>query len=133
MYYLIIGLFLILVAGAAEGMKDKILFHYERSLLDQWNDDFWNPKNSWLNKYIDRDVRKGESFRGKYFTFTTDGFHLMKFIERWTNYLGIFFIVFSFNNENLFLHLLYTLLFTFIGRSITFNLVWELSFRKVSK
>jgi len=121
MYYLIIGIFLLLVAGAAEGVKDKILFHYERSIFYVWDDEFWNPKNSWINKYIDRDVSKGESFRGKYLTFTTDGMHLMKFIERWSIYFGIFFIGFSWN----FGFLILSLLCAFIARSITFNLVWK--------
>lgn len=121
MYYLIIGIFLLLVAGAAEGVKDKILFHYEKSLFYVWDDEFWNPKNSWRNKYINRDVSKGESFRGKYLTFTTDGFHLMKFVERWSIYLGIFFIGFSWN----FGFLVLSLLCAFVARSITFNLVWK--------
>lgn len=121
MYYLILGIFLLLIAGAAEGVKDKILFHYERSIFYVWDDEFWNPKNSWINKYINRDVSKGQSFRGKYLTFTTDGFHLMKFIERWSIYLGIFFIGFSWN----FGFLLLSLLCAFIARSITFNLVWK--------
>lgn len=127
MLYLTIGIIFILVAGAAEGVKDKLNFHYDKSIFSNWNQRFWNPFYSWRNKYIDKDPLKGESFRGKYFVATTDGWHLMKFIDRWCGYLGIFFIIFSFNNQNLLVHLLYAFSVIFIGRSLTFNLVWKLT------
>lgn len=122
-------MFLLLVAGAAEGVKDKILFHYEKSIFYTWDNTFWNPLEMWKNKYTDRDESKGESFRGKYFTFTTDGMHLMKFIERWSIYFGVFFIVISWKFD----YLVLSLFCAFVARSITFNLVWNLTTVKRKK
>ena len=125
-----IGILLLLVAGLAEGVQDKINFHYDRSIFKYWNKLFWDINQSYLNKYIDRDSSKGETFRGKYLVFTTDGWHLMKFISRWSTYIGLFLIIISFANDSNVLKLLYTLVTSFLSRSLTFNLVWKLTDEK---
>lgn len=63
------------LAGSFEGMMDNLQFHYDKP------DQFWNPDLSWKNKYKNHDPLQGPTFRGKYFVFTTDGWHLMKFGE----------------------------------------------------
>ena len=127
---IIIGIILLLIAGLAEGVQDKINFHYEKSIFSNWNKFFWDINQSYLNKYIDRDSLKGETFRGKYLVFTTDAWHLMKFISRWTTYIGLCFILISFTNERFLLSLIYTLTIGFISRSLTFNLIWKLTNKK---
>lgn len=62
------------LAGLAEGVQDYLAFH------NSGTSHFWGM-DSWKNKYRDGDPAKGETFRGKYLTFTTDGFHLMKFTK----------------------------------------------------
>jgi len=64
---------LVFAAGAFEGVMDHLQFHYDKP------NQFWNPSTSWRNKYRNRDVSQGMTFRGKYLVFTTDGWHLMKF------------------------------------------------------
>lgn len=64
---------LVFAAGAFEGVMDGLQFHYDKP------NQFWNPDISWQNKYRNRDVSQGMTFRGKYLVFTTDGWHLMKF------------------------------------------------------
>lgn len=61
----------IFVAGISEGVMDHLAFH------NTSNHPFWG-QNSWTNKYRNHDPEQGETFRGKYLVFTTDGFHLMK-------------------------------------------------------
>lgn len=61
----------IFIAGVSEGAMDHLAFH------NKSNHPFWG-QNSWMNKYHNHDPAQGETFRGKYIVFTTDGFHLMK-------------------------------------------------------
>lgn len=124
-YYLIIGILFALFSGAAEGVKDKINFHYDKSIFSKWNESFWNPFISWRNKYVDLDTSKGQTFRGKYLVFTTDGWHLMKFLERWCGYIGVFFLIIALRNENIFVYLPCVFGITFLARSLTFNLIWK--------
>lgn len=60
------------IAGGFEGKADQLQFH------NNSNNPFWGNQ-SFLNKYRNRDPKQGQTFRGKYLTFTTDGFHLMRF------------------------------------------------------
>lgn len=60
------------IAGGFEGAADGLGFH------NTSNNYFWG-QDSWKNKYRNRDPEQQKTFRGKYLTFTTDGFHLMKF------------------------------------------------------
>lgn len=61
------------IGGVFEGAMDQLDFHYSKP------NQYWNPDLSYVNKYIDHDPTKGTTWRGKYLTFTTDGWHLMKF------------------------------------------------------
>lgn len=80
-YYLISGL-LIALSGCADGFKDAIIFHYW--MVDKklhLNDLFWDYTISYVNKYKGKDYKNGQTFRGRWFTFTTDGFHLTKWFQ----------------------------------------------------
>lgn len=77
---------LILLAGAAEGVMDHLQFHYDGS------HPFWLPSISWKNKYRNRNPANGVSFRGSFLVFTTDGWHLMKWIRNLTLFASLFFI-----------------------------------------
>ena len=70
----IIPVSMIVMAGIAEGIQDALAFH------NNSKNHFWGY-NSYLNKYKNHDPKQGQTFRGKYLTFTTDGYHLMKFTK----------------------------------------------------
>jgi hypothetical protein len=61
-----------LASGGFDGAADGLAFH------NTSNHPFWG-QNSYLNKYKNHDPVQGETFRGKYLVFTTDGMHLMRF------------------------------------------------------
>lgn len=69
---------LVFTSGAAEGVMDHLQFHYDG------NSQYWQPDISWRNKYKNRDPQQGMTFRGKYLVFTTDGWHMMKFVRNAT-------------------------------------------------
>lgn len=79
---------LLLLAGIANGITDSLQFHYPTSFAAEWNPDYWNPNKSWESKY-QKDA-EGELVRPltpRYFgsttflVFTTDAWHLFKFIH----------------------------------------------------
>lgn len=63
------------VAGIAEGNMDYLQFHYDG------NNQFWQPNISWTNKYHHHNPSEGLTFKGKYFVFLTDGWHMEKAIN----------------------------------------------------
>jgi hypothetical protein len=77
---------LIFTAGAADGMRETIQHHYNSDFKRKFpkaNDQFWDPKISWKNKYKNGDPEKGEKFLGSstLFVWTTDGYHLLRTTE----------------------------------------------------
>ena len=76
-----VALGLIAIAGAANGIMDRIQHHYY-TVPESWNEQFWNPKESWRNKWKQGDHTKGERFlfSSTFLVGLTDGWHLMKSI-----------------------------------------------------
>ena len=86
----IIGIMLVILASYAEAVMDKINFHFERSIFkDKKNQLFWNPQESWKNKW--KDDLKTEKFRGSstIFVFLTDSWHLHKFVRNTSLFIGL--------------------------------------------
>jgi len=84
MTIVLISLILILIAGIANGLMDAINFH---DVLD--GKKFWDIDTSWLRKYKDNDPSKGSKFwlSTTALVFLTDGWHLLKTIERWSYFI----------------------------------------------
>ena len=85
---------LIVVSAAAKAVIDIIQHKYHASIFsnEKLNPQFWNPKESWKNKWggIDTDTGKlKEKFPGSstVFVFTTDAWHLFQLVAY--NGLGI--------------------------------------------
>jgi hypothetical protein len=78
-------LFICLASMFNAGM-DSISFHYNTSFAKalDLNENFWNPSQSWRNKYVDLDPAKGRkkinllSFQFELPVIFTDGWHLLK-------------------------------------------------------
>ena len=75
----------LLSAGLCNGVMDSLQFHYPATVFSnakRFDQAFWNPAESWKNKYRNRDVKQGEAFRGSstVFVFVTDAWHLIKFL-----------------------------------------------------
>ena len=79
---------LTVVAGFCEVVMDTLQFHYHNSVFKS-ESKFWNPEESWKNKY--KDDLKTPKFIGSttLFVFTTDGWHLFKFFRNIFMFLGI--------------------------------------------
>jgi hypothetical protein len=80
---LAIGFFFL--AGAANGVMDTLQFHFAQSMFAnpaRFDAPFWNPAQSWKNKYRDGDPAQGPRFplSTTAFVFLTDAWHLAKFL-----------------------------------------------------
>jgi len=70
----------IIIAGISKSIMDTINFKYEQSIFK--GKEWFNPKESWKNKYKDRDPSKGPAFPGSttIFVWLTDAWHLFQMI-----------------------------------------------------
>jgi len=129
---LVISLIIISLAGLAEAVMDVIQFHFSDSIFSnsiKYKNNYWNPQDSWKNKWKDYDPQLGEKFKGAstLFVFTTDAWHFFKFIRTSLLFIGLGIIAWkveSFIN----LILLITLARTIFG--IAFTLGFDKIFKK---
>lgn len=121
--YQVIGIILIIFAAICESVMDTLIFHYTRSkFIKKQNELFWNPKESWKNKY--KEDLETPKFIGSttLFVFTTDAWHLFKFLRNVLIFCGIPLVAFfSVSVINLFIllllsRLMYGLFFTYYYR-----------------
>ncbi len=86
---MILGYLLIILAGISEAVMDKVQFHYNKSIFSKLNGLFWDPSISWKNKW--KSDLKTERFKGSsnIFVFTTDAWHLFKFLRNLFLFIGI--------------------------------------------
>ena len=93
----VVGYILIMIAAVSEAIMDKIQFHYDKSIFadKKVNQLFWNPIESWKNKW--KDDLKTEKFLGSstIFVFTTDAWHLFKFFRNISLFIGLPLITFG--------------------------------------
>jgi hypothetical protein len=76
-------LFLLSISGICKAVMDTLQFHYDNSIftLYNFNNQFWNPKFSWRNKYS-KHSQTVERFplSTTIFVFITDAWHLFQAI-----------------------------------------------------
>lgn len=119
---------LVVGAGICNAVMDTLKHHYEASIFNKYNENFWNPEKSWKNKW-GWDYNKGKP-KPKYWgsttflVFTTDAWHLFQFLQLkcifgalslWTN-ISPYGIV-----DFIILHLVYTVIFEWFYSDIFFN------------
>jgi hypothetical protein len=118
----IIGYVLIISAATAEAIMDKIQFHYDSSIFSnpKLKQNFWNPALSWVNKWKDGSARE-ERFLGSstIFVFTTDAWHLFKFVRNTALFIGLPLLSFGPN------HLIIEMIIARIMYGITFTLYFD--------
>lgn len=82
MVYILISL-CVISSGIFSAIMDKINFHFERSVFSKRSSSFWNPLESWKNKWKKDDYTK-ERFPGSSTIFVgfTDAWHLFKTLSK---------------------------------------------------
>ncbi len=73
-------------AGACDGFSQTLYSHYYsfEKVFPNVNEQYWNPHESWKNKYLNGDPAQGEKFPGSttIFVFSTDAFHLLRTLNK---------------------------------------------------
>ena len=120
----ILAFALVAFAAACEAIMDKVQFHYFNSIFSNtntYNQLFWNPNESWKNKWAS-DL-KTERFPGSstIFVFTTDAWHLFKFFNHTAVFIGLPLLAFGSLN---------VVLAVILAR-ITYGLVFTLFFDRI--
>jgi hypothetical protein len=97
---MIVALFCFILFGLFEAVMDKLQFHYKRSIFKNYQSTWWDPKNSWKNKWKNGDKEQGERFlfSSTIFVFVTDAWHFFKFLRNICMHSGIFFLALEFCN-----------------------------------
>jgi hypothetical protein len=56
----ITSIILVALAAVCNAIMDVLSHHYPRSIFNRFNPKWWNPKTSWMNKYVNwpEDKRK---------------------------------------------------------------------------
>jgi hypothetical protein len=82
---MILSTILIIISAIANAVMDKISFHHSTSIFKNWSN-FWNPKESWKNKWKNGDKQQGERFplSSSLLVGFTDAWHAAKFVMRWS-------------------------------------------------
>ena len=77
---LAIALLFWLLAAFCKGIMDTLQFHYYSSSFADRDPLFWNPKESWKNKYKNGDPDQGPKFlfSTTWLVFLTDAWHLFQ-------------------------------------------------------
>jgi len=91
------------LAGMCEAVMDSLQHFYDGSVFKspKFNENWWNPNDSWKNKWKDRNPDMGERFLGSstVFVFVTDAWHFFKFLSTTLITLAIVLCLFvSFKN-----------------------------------
>lgn len=125
---MVLGVFLVVLAGIFKAVMDKLQFHWHRSVFAlnpvRYNPLFWNPTLSWENKYKIGTNYKVEKFKFSttLLVFLTDAWHLAQMSMTLLLFVGISMIGYS---SDSFLELL---LFVSLAR-ILYGVTFELSFK----
>lgn len=81
------------IASIVNGAMDMNFNMYDRSVFSKLKGTFWNPSESWKNKWKNGDRSQGERFWGSSTVFVslTDSWHLFKGIFLLSILLTVFF------------------------------------------
>ncbi|HUT85611.1 MAG TPA: hypothetical protein VMW66_02090 [Elusimicrobiales bacterium] len=121
---------LILVAGASDGLNQTLDFHYWKfkDRFPKANNQFWNPLQSWTNKYKNWPDDKRAKFWGAktIFVGVTDGYHFTRFI---TNTAMIAAGTANFDGAKKWHWYIYDFVILSMFKSAGFNLVYTFFFK----
>ena len=79
----LLTILLISIAAISNAVMDILKDRFKDSVFSKFNEQFWNPAKSYLNKYIEGDKDKGRKYPSFISGFTdtfSDSWHIFKFI-----------------------------------------------------
>lgn len=124
-----ITLFLLFLAGALNATMDVLSFRYKTSIFSKYPklQEFFNPEESWVNKYKDNNPELGPKFFGSktFLVFLTDAWHLAKMLMITSFTLAIVFYNPIIVTESIFVNIVGNLLLLHSAFSLSFELFFS--------
>lgn len=124
-----ITLFLLFLAGALNATMDVLSFRYKTSIFSKYTklQEFFNPQESWVNKYKNNNPELGPKFFGSktFLVFLTDAWHLAKMLMITAFTLAIVFYNPVIVTESIFVNIVANLLLMRVVFSSTFELFFS--------
>ena len=124
-----ITLFLLFLAGALNATMDVLSFRYKTSIFSKYTklQEFFNPQESWVNKYKNNNPELGPKFFGSktFLVFLTDAWHLAKMVMITAFTLAIVFYNPVIVTESIFVNIVANLLLMRVVFSATFELFFS--------
>jgi len=124
-----ITLFLLFLAGALNASMDVLSFRYKTSIFSKYTklQEFFNPQESWVNKYKDNNPNLGPNFFGSktFLVFLTDAWHLAKMLMITAFTLAIIFYNPIIVTESIFVNIAGNLLVLHSAFSLSFELFFS--------
>jgi len=124
-----ITLFLLFLAGAFNATMDVLSFRYKTSIFSKYTklSTFFNPQESWVNKYKYNDPNLGPKFFGSktFLVFLTDAWHLAKMLMITAFTLAIVFYNPVIVTESIFVNIAGNLLLLHSAFSLSFELFFS--------
>lgn len=111
---------LVFVSGMADGTSELLYYHYDKCSNIFKNEQFWNGKISHTNKYS-----SNCPFATTMMVWTTDGYHLMRFVRNGTM-IGA--ITININEKKSWKRYLIEFTCYYIVYTIGFNLTYDIIF-----
>lgn len=126
-----ITLFLLFLAGALNATMDVLSFRYKTSIFSKYTklQEFFNPQESWVNKYKDNNPELGPKFFGSktFLVFLTDAWHLAKMLMITSFTLAIVF----YNPVIVTEYMLVNIVANLLLMRVVFSSTFELFFSKI--
>ena len=127
--FIVLSFICIALAGVAEAVMDKLQFHFDRSIFSNLkNKQWWNPIDSWKNKWKNGDKEQGEKFwlSSTILVWTTDAWHFFKSLRNFFVFSAVVSMNLVFNNSDLWVTLL-------VGTSLwtLYSAIFEFTFSKL--
>lgn len=97
-FWLILSVLCVAAAAVCEAVMDTLQFHYTHSVFYHFqNKRFWNPEESWRNKYRNADPLAGPRFPGSTTIFVglTDAWHMFKLLRNAFAVLASFVLLYA--------------------------------------
>lgn len=129
-YIGILIIVLLSIASIAKSIMDTINFRFEISVFSKIKNkkqkNWWDQKESWKNKYKDRDSRKGPAFWGSttFFVWITDAWHFFQMINLTCYDIAIAIPIIVLLDFSLY-YILVIVIILKIWKSIIFELFWQ--------
>ena len=124
-----ITLFLLFLAGALNATMDVLSFRYKTSIFSKYPklQSFFNPQESWVNKYKDNNPKLGPKFFGSktFLVFLTDAWHFAKMLMITLFTLAIMFYNPVIVTESIFVNIAGNLLVLHLAFSLSFELFFS--------